>query len=241
MYMHMGERLGPKLAKVLPGPDRQHPSAGMRGRRRLHPGAPRGLPALPATPTRADRPLYLIGPELLRGLPAAGQGHPRARRRTRRAGDRGVGHPRGPRARQRRRRRRSPRESPSLTLPAEDVSYQVVERFFPRAAVRYDTRVPALGQARDGPAARRRRGRERSVAEDEASPALAEARGERAASTGGARSAPRSASPTARVDRDAQRAPAAPAGARTRPATRAATSSRACTWSSRPPCTPRRG
>jgi dCMP deaminase len=28
--------------------------------------------------------------------------------------------------------------SPSLVLPAEDVSYQVVERFFPRAAVRYD-------------------------------------------------------------------------------------------------------
>jgi dCMP deaminase len=27
----------------------------------------------------------------------------------------------------------------SLTLPAEDVSYQVVERFFPRAEVRYDT------------------------------------------------------------------------------------------------------
>jgi len=28
--------------------------------------------------------------------------------------------------------------APSLVLPAEDVSYQVVERFFPRAAVRYD-------------------------------------------------------------------------------------------------------
>jgi dCMP deaminase len=29
-------------------------------------------------------------------------------------------------------------DAPSLILPAEDVSYQVVERFFPRAAVRYD-------------------------------------------------------------------------------------------------------
>jgi dCMP deaminase len=29
-------------------------------------------------------------------------------------------------------------EGPSLVLPAEDVSYQVVERHFPRAAVRYD-------------------------------------------------------------------------------------------------------
>jgi dCMP deaminase len=30
------------------------------------------------------------------------------------------------------------REEPSLILPAEDVSYRVVERFFPRAPVRYD-------------------------------------------------------------------------------------------------------
>jgi dCMP deaminase len=30
-------------------------------------------------------------------------------------------------------------EAPSITLPAEDVSYQVVERFFSRCAVRYDT------------------------------------------------------------------------------------------------------
>jgi dCMP deaminase len=30
-------------------------------------------------------------------------------------------------------------ESPSITLPAEDVSYQVVERFFARCEVRYDT------------------------------------------------------------------------------------------------------
>lgn len=30
-------------------------------------------------------------------------------------------------------------EAPSITLPAEDVSYQVVERFFPRCAVTYDT------------------------------------------------------------------------------------------------------
>lgn len=30
-------------------------------------------------------------------------------------------------------------ESPSLVLPAEDVSYQVVERFFPRCEVLYDT------------------------------------------------------------------------------------------------------
>ena len=30
-------------------------------------------------------------------------------------------------------------ERPSLTLPAEDVSYQVVERWFPRCAVRYDS------------------------------------------------------------------------------------------------------
>jgi len=30
-------------------------------------------------------------------------------------------------------------EAPTITLPAEDVSYQVVERFFSRCAVRYDT------------------------------------------------------------------------------------------------------
>lgn len=30
-------------------------------------------------------------------------------------------------------------ESPTITLPAEDVSYQIVERFFARCAVRYDT------------------------------------------------------------------------------------------------------
>ncbi len=30
-------------------------------------------------------------------------------------------------------------EAPRITLPAEDVSYQVVERFFSRCAVRYDT------------------------------------------------------------------------------------------------------
>ena len=36
----------------------------MNARRRVHPGAPRGLPALPRRATRADAPLYLIGPEL---------------------------------------------------------------------------------------------------------------------------------------------------------------------------------
>lgn len=30
-------------------------------------------------------------------------------------------------------------QRPSITLPAEDVSYQVVDRFFPRCPVRYDT------------------------------------------------------------------------------------------------------
>ncbi|HZL05702.1 MAG TPA: hypothetical protein VFE45_09845, partial [Coriobacteriia bacterium] len=30
-------------------------------------------------------------------------------------------------------------ESPTLTLPAEDVSYQMVERYFSRCPVRYDT------------------------------------------------------------------------------------------------------
>ena len=30
-------------------------------------------------------------------------------------------------------------QAPTITLPAEDVSYQVVERFFSRCAVRYDT------------------------------------------------------------------------------------------------------
>jgi dCMP deaminase len=30
-------------------------------------------------------------------------------------------------------------QSPTLTLPAEDVSYQIVERFFPRCEVRYDS------------------------------------------------------------------------------------------------------
>jgi dCMP deaminase len=30
-------------------------------------------------------------------------------------------------------------EAPAITLPAEDVSYQLVERFFPRCPVRYDT------------------------------------------------------------------------------------------------------
>jgi dCMP deaminase len=35
--------------------------------------------------------------------------------------------------------RRLAEAAPQITLPAEDVSYQVVERFFPRCAVRYDT------------------------------------------------------------------------------------------------------
>lgn len=35
--------------------------------------------------------------------------------------------------------RRLADESPSLTLPAEDVSYQIVERFFSRCAISYDT------------------------------------------------------------------------------------------------------
>jgi dCMP deaminase len=31
------------------------------------------------------------------------------------------------------------RESPAITLPAEDISYQIVERFFPRCEVLYDS------------------------------------------------------------------------------------------------------
>ena len=42
---------------------------------------------------------------------------------------------------------------PQLTLPAEDVSYQVVERYFPRCGGPLRHRVPALGQAARGVAA----------------------------------------------------------------------------------------
>ena len=67
-------------------------------------------------------------------------------------------------------------QNPQLTLPAEDVSYQVVERFFPRAEVFYDSvflrwdkpRVVRLDPPRP----------DRIIAEDDL-PALAEAQAER--------------------------------------------------------------
>ena len=67
-------------------------------------------------------------------------------------------------------------QNPQLTLPAEDVSYQVVERFFPRAEVLYDSvflrwdkpRVVRLDPPRP----------DRVIGEDDL-PALAEAQAER--------------------------------------------------------------
>jgi len=67
-------------------------------------------------------------------------------------------------------------QNPQLTLPTEDVSYQVVERFFPRAEVLYDSvflrwdkpRVVRLDPPRP----------DRIIAEDDL-PALAEAQAER--------------------------------------------------------------
>jgi dCMP deaminase len=44
-------------------------------------------------------------------------------------------------------------EAPTLTLPAEDISYQVVERFFPRCDVRYDTVFLRWDKARTAAAA----------------------------------------------------------------------------------------
>ena len=183
---------------------------------------------------------YLIGPELLRRLPAAGQGHPRAGRRR--------GAP-----------RRSPAwgiaasvevldaagaaalaaEQPSLMLPAEDVSYQVVERFLPRAAVLYDTVFLRWDKTRTVAAARPAAAG-RIVAEDAALAELGRAAEEAAsaASTGGARSAPRCASPTAR----GRGAPTSTPHRwpRTRRATRGRTSSRASHLELRPRRTPRR-
>ena len=51
MYMNLGERLGPKLAEVLPGLIDSDPAARMsEAVARLRPGAARGLPALPGAP-----------------------------------------------------------------------------------------------------------------------------------------------------------------------------------------------
>jgi dCMP deaminase len=85
-----------------------------------------------------DRPLYLIGPELyadyrplakdVRALPAADAAAAIAGWEI--ASSVAVLDVAGAEA--------LAATDPSLVLPAEDVSYQVVERFFPRAAVRYD-------------------------------------------------------------------------------------------------------
>jgi dCMP deaminase len=51
-------------------------------------------------------------------------------------------------------------EEPSITMPAEDVSYQVVERFFGRCAVRYDTTFLRWDKSRSVQLLRPRQARE---------------------------------------------------------------------------------
>ncbi len=158
MYMHMGERLGPKLAEVLPGLIDRHPAPAMKAVVAyipvLHEGYRRFLQAHP-------HPVHLIGPELytdyrplakdIRALSAeevapalAAWGH--------------EVHVLDAAA-----ARELAAQQPQLTLPAEDVSYQVVERYFPRAEVLYDTaflrwdkpRVVSLLATAAGPGDRR--------------------------------------------------------------------------------------
>jgi dCMP deaminase len=64
-------------------------------------------------------------------------------------------------------------ENPSLTLPAEDVSYQVVERCFPRCAVRYDTVFLRWDKSRSAQLLRPRAARR--VSEDQALAEIASA------------------------------------------------------------------
>jgi dCMP deaminase len=85
-----------------------------------------------------DRPLYLIGPELyadyrplakdVRALPAADAATAIA----------GWEIPSSVAVLDRPGAEVLAAEGPSLVLPAEDISYQIVEQYFPRAAVRYD-------------------------------------------------------------------------------------------------------
>ena len=140
MYMHLGDKLGPKLAEILPGlideilnarDDREVVVAYVpvlhEGYRRFLERHGRGRPRLPdraasCTPTtgRWRRTSARWTPERSRPRSPAWGIARRSRCSTRRA------------AAARRRGRPS-------RCPDEDVSYLVVERYFPRAAVRYDT------------------------------------------------------------------------------------------------------
>ena len=189
--------------RSLPGPDRRHPARGHERRvvayiPVLHEGYRRFLHA-----HARDRPLYLIGPELLRGLPAAGQGHPRARRADEvAAGDRGVGHARGPRARSRRAPPALAARRPAAHAAGRGRQLPGRRALLPARRGPLRHRVPALGQAARAstlaPAAA-------AIAWSTRRRPAGARRGARpsAASTGGARSARRSASPTAPSSRRA--------------------------------------
>ena len=124
----------------------------------------------------------------------------------------------------------SPPRARRSCCPAEDVSYQVVERFFPRCEVLYDTVFLRWDKTKSVAAAR-------AAAvprdEDETRRSPTWPRPQAARSVDWWRqvgAAIRFADGTRRGRRE--RAPPAPAQPPTRPATRAATSSRACTSSS---------
>ena len=155
LYMHLGEQLGPRLAEVLPDLIDDDPQARMSDCvvayvPVLHEGYRRFLERhAPRRAAVSDRP------GALRGLSPAGEGHPRAsppssrRPRSPRGGSASgstVLDAAGAAA-------SSPARAPRIAMPAEDVSYQVAERFFARCEVRLRHRVPALGQDEDGTAA----------------------------------------------------------------------------------------
>ena len=139
MYMHLGERLGPKLAEVLPGLiDSILQPAMSEAVARLRPGAPRGLPALPRAHGRG-RPLLPDRAGALRRLPAAGEGHPRLDAELRGAVDRRLGDLRvGERARLGERARGSPR-APALIAAGRGRQLPGRRALLRRCEVRYDT------------------------------------------------------------------------------------------------------
>ena len=201
MYMNLGDKLGPKLAQVLPGLIDETILARAMTEVVLAyvPGPARGLPAVPQRHARG-RPLYLIGPELYADYRPLAKDIRALTRELVRDAIAAWGIARRSRCWTWRAPQRWRLTAPSIVLPAEDVSYQVVERYFPRARSA-TTRSSCAGTRRKTvqlldpqPVA--------SVAEDVLVAELegaAKAR-PRAASTGGARSAPRCASPTARSD-----------------------------------------
>ena len=93
-----------------------------------------------ASSSATPRPAAVRGrPGSVRRVSTAREGHPRAPRRARRERDRRVGHLRRGRAARRDGARELGDEGPRITMPAEDVSYQLTERFFARCDVRFDT------------------------------------------------------------------------------------------------------